>query len=161
MVSLTDSLDEVAQFLVDLLNANLPLLKSEDGKASMEESAAATMGPVVFYGDQEKLPVSPCICVDPGTRPRTLNGVSYTGTNDFTVYILVYHARVQDNQLTRKQVQQISEIAERLMMKDPQMGGLVIHCAVTENESGYVYRNNTMYRTNRITFTAMSRTRLR
>jgi len=151
--SITDSVDVVAQYVIDKLKANASLLKATSG--------VTTDAADIYYGDQEKFPRTPSICVDPGNRRRDLQGVSYRTDNNFVLYIYVYHARVQDNQLTRKEAQQISEAIETLLHQDPQLGGNVIHSFCSLNESGYVYRQNTMYRTNRVTFEPYSKTRLR
>jgi hypothetical protein len=153
VVSITDSVDVVAQYVIDKLKANATVLKSSTNIVVDPQD--------IYYGDQEKFPRSPSICVDPGNRARQLQGVSYRTDNNFTIYILVYHAKLQDNELTRKESQQISEAIETLLHSDPQLGGNVIHGFCSLNESGYVYRQNTMYRTNRITFEPYSKTRLR
>lgn len=155
MPSITDSVDTVTQYVIDKIKA---LCVAN----SLVTSTGVAVGvDDVYYGDQEKFPRSPSVCVDPGNRQRTLQGVSYRTDNAFTVYILVYHARIQDNQVTRKEAQQISEQIETALHLDPQLGGNVIHSFCSLNESGYVYRQGTMYRTNRITFEPYSKTRLR
>ena len=153
MPSITDSVDVVAQYVIDRLKANADLLRST---SNVIVDAAD-----IYYGDQDKFPRTPSICVDPGNRRRDLQGVSFRTDNNFTIYILVYHSKLQDNQETRAEVQQISEAVETLLHQDPQLGGYVIHSYCTLNESGYVFRQNTMYRTCRITFEAYSKTMLR
>jgi len=155
MPSITDSVDVVTQYVIDKIKA-----------ACVANDIVTTTGVYlgaddVYYGDQDKFPRSPSVCVDPNNRQRTLQGVSFRTDNNFALYILVYHAKIQDNQLTRKEVQQISEAIETLLHQDPQLGGNVIHSFCSLNESGYVYRQSTMYRTNRITFEPYSKTRLR
>lgn len=150
----TDSVDLVVQYVIDKLKTNYAALTSAVG-------GQVGSADDVYYGDQEKFPRTPSICVDPGTMDRTLQGVSFRTDNNFVIYILVYHAKLQDNQLTRKEAQQVSEAIETLLHQDPQLGGLTIHSFCSRNESGYVYRRDTMYRTNRITFEPYSKTRLR
>lgn len=154
MPNMTDSVDTITQYIVDKIKANY---------ASLTGMVNGQVGDAndVYYGDQEKFPRTPSICVDPGPLQRTLQGVSFRTDNNFAIYILVYHAKIQDNQLSRKEAQQISEAITTLIHQDPQLGGLVIHSFCPLNESGYVYRQNTMYRTNRITFEPYSKTRLR
>src|SRR5262245_1034724 len=119
MVNITDSVDLVAQYVVDKLKANYDSLVRPYVDGEIGTSAD------VYYGDLEKFPRTHSICVDPGQRPRILNGVSFRTDNNFILYIYVYHARVQDNQVTRKEVQQVSEAIETLLHQDPQLGGLV------------------------------------
>lgn len=154
MVNITDSQDVLTQYIVDKLKANYAALTTAvDGEVGSADD--------VYYGDQEKFPRTPSICVEPGTLDRELQGVSYTALNTITFYIFVYHAKVQDNQLTRKEVQQVSEAVTALLHLDPQLGGYAIHSFAATNESGYVYRKDTQYRTNRITFQVTTKTRLR
>jgi hypothetical protein len=160
-MTITDSLDAFTQGTIDKLRANVALLTSSDGLASIVDAEQAAGVPLIFYGDQEKFPATPCICVDPVTRTRDLQGVSFRTDNNFTVYVLVYHGRVQDNQLTRKQAQQIAEAVETLLNNDSQLGGLTINAWCSNNESGYVFRQGTMWRTNRVTFSGYTKTRLR
>lgn len=155
MVSITDSVDVVTQYIIDKIKA---ACIANDIVTSTNVALAADD---VYYGDQEKFPRTPSVCVDPGNRQRALQGVSYRTDNNFTIYILVYHAMLQDNQVTRKEVQQLAEAIETLLHADPTLGGNVIHSFCSLNESGYVYRNSTMYRTNRMTFEPYSKTRLR
>lgn len=155
MPSITDSVDALTQYVIAKIKA-----------ACVANTLVTTTGVYagaddVYYGDQDKFPRTPSICIDPGNRQRILQGASFRTDNNFTIYILVYHAKVQDNQATRMEAQQLSEQIETLLHLDPQLGGLVIHSFCTLNESGYVYRQNTMYRTNRITFEPYSKTRLR
>jgi hypothetical protein len=155
--TLTDSLDTVTQFLLDKITtaATAGTIKSVDGSVVLQPED-------IFYGDQEKYPHVPAVAIEPNSRPRTLHGVSYRTDNNFTIYLLVYHASVaQSNQDTRQQVQQIAENIETLIHLDPQFDGLLIHGFCEMNESGYTYRQGTLYRTNRITYSGYSKTALR
>lgn len=153
MSSLTDSLDAVAQFLMDKIVTNADTLRTSDNIVVNPE--------FVYYGDQNKIPGTPAVCIEPNNRGRTLQGVSYRTDNEFLVFIMVYVSRVQDEQLSRKQAQQLSEAIEALIHKDAQLGGLLIHGFCELNESGYTFRNGTLFRTNRITYSGYSKTALR
>ena len=155
MPSVTDSPDVLCQFIVDKLKANYALLTAAVSGVTVSSPDD------IYYGDQDKFPRSPSICVEPGTLDRELMGVSFRTNNTITFFVFVYHARVQDNQATRKEAQQISEVVTTLLNNDPQLGGNAIHSYTSTNESGYVYRKETMYRTNRITFQVFTKTRLR
>lgn len=159
MSSLTASLDAVTQYLIAKLqsqcNSPTNTLKSTDGLVVLQAQD-------VYYGDQHKYPRVPSVAVEPSNRPRDLRGVTYRTDNNFTIYFLCYLAKVgQSNQETRQQIQQLSERIEDLIHSDAQLGGLVVHGWCSNNESGYTYRDNTLYRTNRITYNALSRTALR
>jgi hypothetical protein len=153
----TDSLDVVAQALVNKITTAAAggLLHDALGDTILQPAN-------VFYGDQSKYPAVPAVAIEPNSRPRTLNGLSFRTDNNFTVYILCYHNQLdQSIQKTRQQIQQLSENIETLIHQDPQLGGLLVHCFCENNESGYTYRSGTLYRSNRITFSGYSKTMLR
>jgi hypothetical protein len=114
----------------------------------------------VFYGDQDRIRTTPTICVEPSDKTRSLTGAPNMTENQFEVFILVYHNKVQDNQLTRKEVDQLAYEIEFLLHQDLQLGGLLIHGFVDRSESGYVYKSGTLYRTARMTFRGKNKTSL-
>lgn len=155
MSTLTDSLDIVTQYIIDKIKAAATAQSLSCGSNFLSPDS-------VFYGDQMKLPQVPAVCVEPNNRQRTLAGATYRTDNNFTVYLLCYNASVTDSDLVvRKQIQQMSEAIETLIHQDPQFGGLLVHGFCESNESGYTYRSNTLYRTNRILYNGLSRTALR
>lgn len=141
---LTDNLDTVTQYIVDLINTNKVALGVQD----------------VWYGDQELIPRSPAVAVEPGTKTRTLTGMPRMATNNFTVFILVYVAKLQDIQLTRKTSNQLAEAIEDLIHGDSNLGGLVVHGFCTSQESGYAVRGSLLMRAVRISYEAMSKLQL-
>jgi hypothetical protein len=154
LTSLTPDLEDIAEYIEALLNTNKATLVSTDGSPPVVIQD-------VWFGEQEKYPRVPCIAVEPDDAPVTLSGPTYRGETNFSVFVLIFHAGVQDNQLTRKQVGQIGKVTQHLLNADPQMGGLLISGFVANNQSGYVYRSGTMYRTVRLTYTGMSKVALR
>jgi hypothetical protein len=140
----TDSFVTVAQYLQTLLNTN-----------------KATWGVVdVWYGDQSKLPHVPAICVEPGGKTRALEGGWQMTKNDITAYVIVYVAKLQDEQTTRLQTDQIAEQVEAFVHLDLQLNGLLVQGYFTGMESGYTYRSGTLYRACRMTYSGMSKTML-
>ena len=118
----------------------------------------------VWYGDQDRIPRTPAVCVEPGDKQRALAGVPNMTENEFEVFILVYHNKAQDNQLTRKEVDQIGYDIELLVHQDLQLtnGGApnMIHGFIRSHESGYTYKSNTLYRTARLTYYGKNKTSL-
>lgn len=155
MVNITDSHDVLTQYIVDKLRTNYALL------IAAVTGVAVPSPDDIYYGDQDKLPRTPSVCVEPLDTGRTLQGVSYRADNEFTWSIFVYHDKFQDNQLTRKECQQVAEVIVTLLHQDPQMGGNAIHSFAPSNESGYVFRAKTQYRANKISYSASTKTRLR
>lgn len=118
----------------------------------------------VFYGDQDQLPGTPTVCVEPNDKQRELAGAPNMTENTFIIFILIYHDKLQDNQQTRLEVDQIAFDIEHLLHQDLQLtvtgNPLLIHGFVERNESGYVYKKGTLYRTARITYKGMNKTSL-
>jgi len=131
------------------------------------EAAKATFRiPVIdtYYGDQDRILHTPSICVETGEKQRALHGTVMT-ENEFLVYILVYHNKVQGNELTRKECDMIGYDVEMLLHQDLQLknGGTVanvIHGYVQSHESGYTFKQNTMYRSARLTWHGLNKTSL-
>ena len=132
------------------------------------EAAMATFDlPVqdVFFGDQDRLPRTPAVCIEPSTKSRTLAGAPNMTLNEFEIFFLVYHLAVQGNQITRKEVDHLAYQIEFLFHQDLQLknGGAtpnLIHGYVRSHESGYVYKGNTLYRTARLTYIGTNKTSL-
>lgn len=132
-------------------------------------TAAATFDtPVqlpVFYGDQNRIPKTPMVCIEPANKVRTLAGVPNMTENEYEVLIIVYGNKVQEMQTTRKQVDHLAFQIEFLIHQDLQLknGGPtpnMIHGYVRQSESGYAWKGNTLYRTNRLTWYGKNKTSL-
>lgn len=155
MTALTDDLEVLSQALVTKIKANAATLVST--VVDSNGNVAKVTG--VYYGDQEKVPTVASVCVEPGSVSRTPNGFYQQSQNDFVVYLLVYHSGIEV-EIIRQQCDQIGSAVARLLHADLMLGGLVLHGYVASFESGYTYRANTLYRTCRLTYTAMSKTNL-
>jgi len=119
----------------------------------------------VWYGDQNTIGRTPSVCIEPDEKQRTLEGAPNMTVNEFTVFILIYHNKVQDMQITRKECDVLAYEIEKLIHQDLQLlnGGStprLIHGFVRSNESGYVYKGNTLYRVARLTFYGKNKTSL-
>jgi hypothetical protein len=132
--TVTDKLTVYTQALVDKFTANAVSLGIQD----------------VFYGDQNKVPRSPAVCVEPNDKGRDLVGAPRYTETILSVYVIIYHAVVQDEQVTRKQADLFAEAVEDLIHLDPQLGGLVIHCMVTSSQSGYAVKARSLFRATRM-----------
>jgi hypothetical protein len=139
-MALTDSIADVGEYVFNLIEAN----ESSLGLAK------------TYYGDQEKVPVTPVAIVETGDKLRELNGVPRRTKVTMTLYLMIYHSKVQDTQISRREVEALAEAVELLLHADRTLGGLVIHCMVTTIEPGYATRDRTMLRASRLTFEATS-----
>jgi hypothetical protein len=116
----------------------------------------------VFYGDQRRIPRVPTVCVDPGQKNVEIVGAPRLVQNVFTIYIVLYHSQIVDNQINHKASDVLAQAVEDVIHADPTLTGLVAHSIVSSNESGYMNKDEgrTWFRGARLTITANSRTRL-
>jgi hypothetical protein len=120
----------------------------------------------VFYGDQDRIPRTPAICVEPNDKSRTLAGVPNMTENIFEIYLMIYHNKVQSNETTRLEVDQLAYAVELFLHQDLQLTNgdaadpYMIHGFVRSNESGYTYKAGTLYRTARLTWYGKNKTSL-
>jgi hypothetical protein len=143
-VTYTDSLVTVSDAIVAKLEEHLEELGLND----------------VFFGDQDLIPRSPAVCVEPGDKVRDLQGATRRTENVFTIYLLVYHSEVRSPQSNRRDADSLAEAIETLLHGDATLGGLVRHCYVIKIESGYSRKSNALMRSSRITFEARNMTML-
>lgn len=140
----TDSLVTYTQYLCDKISANMNPLGIQS----------------VFYGDQAKIPNTPTVCLETDTKSRAIDGTSRRTLNTLTAYVIIYHSKVQDIQVTRKEVDLLAEAIESLIHEDPRLGGLVIHSLVTTIQSAYATKTGSVYRAARLTVQAISQSLL-
>lgn len=143
-MELSNSLVALTDYIIKMLQDNAEALGLQD----------------VTYGDQQRIHVTPLACVEPDTKATNLKGAPRLVDRMFTIYIFLYHAAVASPQVNRREADVTAEAVETLLNSDPNMGGLMIHSLVEVLESGYVKRNDVLYRASRITFRAKSMDRL-
>ena len=138
----------------------------DDVKATYVKSPENVVGQVL-YGDQNRVGVTPTVCVESGQTDRALAGVPRRTENDFECYIFLYWARVDDNQVAKLQSEQAAEAIARYLDSLPTLeragdGGIVIHGWVSRIEPGYRYRNEGKNLMNavRLTWTGKTKTML-
>jgi len=141
--ALTSKASDVAIFVKTVLEDNAASFFSEPIQA-------------VFYGDQDKIPSTPAVCVEVNEKSRTMRGAQKTYTIEMEIYVIVYHSKVQSPQDNRLDADVMSEQVEALLHKDNKCGGLVIDSFVSKNESGTAQKAGSIIRSNRITFYAIS-----
>lgn len=140
MTELTDKISTIGQYLFDLLDANRVDLGLKG----------------VWYGDQEKIPETPAVCVEMGPKNGELNGVPRRRLVVIDAYIILYHERIQDEQENQRQSELKAEQVEDLLHQDDTLGGLVIHSMVTTSEPGYVQRGGAKVKASRLTLQCTS-----
>lgn len=84
--------------------------------------------------------------------------------NSFDLYVIIYHNKVQGNETTRLEVDVLAEEVEYYLHQDLQLteGGVprLIHGYVRQQESGYAYKDKSIYRTTRLTYYGKNKTSL-
>lgn len=149
----THKLADVAERIFDLIDANrVSLTLGDQG---------------LWYGDQNIVPEGRTVCVEPVNVTRAMSGAPDMVTNTFTVAVLIYLTSVQDIQQTRRDCDQLSEDLEDLLHAHLSLddgtpnSDIVVHGYVTENLSGYTYKNDRLIRSARLTWQGISKTSLR
>lgn len=144
-MALATSLDEITQAVIDFITDNKITLGIAD----------------VFYGDQMLLPRTPAVCVEPESKEFGEPGPSRKVTLDFSVFILVYHSEVRSPQSNAKDALALAESIANLLHTNPKLkrtdnSDRVIHCMVKQVGNGYSSKDNTIVRSSRLTFSALS-----
>jgi len=143
----------VAQRLYDLVNDNKTALLTADGQ--------------LLYGDQNRIATTPTLCVESGPTGRVLAGVGGNGRteNNHTCWLILYYAKVDTNQDTKKESEQTAEAIAAYLDQNVRLersgdGGIVIHGYVSNIEPGYRLRNEgkTLMHAVRLTWTGKSKT---
>jgi len=149
---------QIAQRILDILEAN---------RSALVTSGWIADDPVsIMYGDQDKLPVTPMICVEAGPTQRELTGVPQRVTNNHEAYIIYYHSKVQDTQVTKLEAEEGAEAITQLLDGNLSLdlasdGGIVIHGYVTTVDPGYIRKDEkTLLRSVRLTWRGKTKTML-
>jgi hypothetical protein len=140
----TPKLTVVTQAVFDTIFAEKVALGAED----------------IWYGEQRKIPRTPCIAIESGLVNREMAGVSAQGRtlNTFTVYIMIFISKLQDEQISRKEADELAEAVEAVLHVDANLGGVVLYGFVTSIEPGYITRQSTTFRVARITWQGVTKT---
>lgn len=146
---------EVAQRIFDLINhvTNKANLITADG--------------TLFYGDQDRLPTSPTVCVEAGPTVRPMASAAKPGgmvENQHEAYILVYYGSVQSNQDNKIEAEQLAEgivafFDSNVRLEGPAgEEGIVIHGWCTSIDPGYSIKEGTLWTAVRIVWQGISKT---
>lgn len=114
----------------------------------------------VYYGDQKQIPRTPAITVAASQKARELAGAPRRIENTFEVFINVYFSKVGAIALNHRGADQLAEAVEVKVHEDITLDGLVINSMVVLNESGFLNRDGSQFRGNRLIVRATSKTLL-
>lgn len=138
------TLHSVGEYLYDLIETN----QAELGLAG------------VYYGDQERLPSTPSVCIETAKTTRELVAIPRRVDTMFEVYVIIYHNPVADTTSVRRDVEELTDAVEALIHTKPSLGDLVIHAFVTTVEHGYVTKNERVVRASRLLVSCQSKQNL-
>lgn len=137
---------------------------AKDTQVLVEANQVALGLTDVFFGDQTKIPRTPAVCIEPGGKTRELNGIPRRTYVTLTVYLILYHYRIDGIESIREDNDFLTEQLEAVLHVDAQMkaGGeaTVIDSMVRDIESGFQQKANSLFRASRLTFEAHSQMQL-
>lgn len=139
----TDSLFVVADHIFTLLDTN--------------KGTFTTPVQDVFYGDQSRIPRTPAITVQASTKVRELAGAPRRSQNTFEVFVNIFFSNVRDITLNHREADQLAEEVEAKIHENVTFDGKVINSMVVLNESGFLNRDDSQFRGNRLVVQAMSK----
>lgn len=141
-MGLTASLVEVNQALLDKLLTNKVALGLADA----------------FYGDQDLINSTPVACVESGHKINNLDEMAVNRKLNiiFDTYIIIYASKVSSSEVNKKDSELFAEAIESFIHLDRTLGGLLIHCYITELVPGYSNKNGSLYRSSKLTFHGIS-----
>jgi hypothetical protein len=122
----------------------------------------------VYYGDQNLIPETPSVCVQPAELNRTLRGANWQVDNFIDVFIIVYHGEVQSKQVNQEECDARTVAIEAFLHTDHYLSNigidaqapLVTQGFVTNITPGTIRRDNKLQFASRLRYTAQSVTRI-
>jgi hypothetical protein len=148
---LTDSTLVIADRFYTILNANKVSLGLED----------------VWFGDQDLLPRTPALCVEPGVKRRELSAAQNMTLNTIDTHFLLYYSEIVEIQQQRRATVAFAEAIETFLHQNHQtllaVGGqqLTIHGLCTDMDPGYAVKKDRYFSAVIITWTSTTKTRLK
>jgi len=114
----------------------------------------------VWFGEHDKLPRLPAVCVIGDTKEREDRGAPRLVTNTFRVRCDLYVVKISTQADIDRDALTLADDLEEVLHEDLTFGGIVIGSLVRSNEQGVVDKAGTRYRTARLTLELINRTML-
>lgn len=148
----TKSYLQISKYLQNWLNANKASLGIQN----------------VYYGDQELIPKTPSVCVQPGNLVRTLSGALWQADTITSILIMVYHGEIQSKQINQAECDAFAIAIEDFLHTDHYLSNVAIDAQaplitsgfVSSIEPGSIRRGGKLMFATRLTYTAFSKTRI-
>jgi hypothetical protein len=120
----------------------------------------------VWYGDQNLIPQTPALVVEPGTKRRELSAAQDHTSNQIDTYFLIYHSPVSEMQNARRETIAVAEALERYLHRNHlrlfdaavPANQLTIHGHNVELDPGYQFKGNTLYNAVQMTWRSITKT---
>lgn len=143
MPTLTHNIVDITQAVVDLLEANQSLgLKK------------------VWYGDQDRIPFTPCAAVESGGTESAVTATGFWTAHEVTIYVMVYFAKITSQSELKKEADQYAELVRNAIHTNKSLNGLVIHGNVMTMEPGIARRAGAKLRATRLTVRYLTKTHI-
>lgn len=112
----------------------------------------------VFYGDEQKLPHTPTVCVVPGPESEVYQGAGGRPVMiTFLTYVMVYFAKLADKQQNVHASLTLATTLKHVIHADVTLGGNVIDCLVTNVDPGMALKSGTLMDASRLTLRSRSK----
>jgi hypothetical protein len=115
---------------------------------------------VWYGGDNTLIPETPAILIEPDIKTRDIEGSSHMNYIRFRVYLTIFHSKLGDPAMTRKDCDSLAEQVEGILHANRTLGGLVVHGMVESLQPGRATNNNVIMKATRLLWVGMSRSRL-
>lgn len=141
VVALTDSITAITQAVVDLLEADQSLgLKK------------------VWYGDQDRIPFTPCATVESGGMDSVLAATNYWTTHEVQVFVMVYFAKITNQSDLKRETDEFAEKVRDTVHRNKTLNGLVVHGNITRIDPGVARRGGAKLRATQLTIHYITKT---
>jgi hypothetical protein len=121
----------------------------------------------VYYGDQERIPEVPSICIEPSTKLRSWPPKpNLMSDNQLEVDILIYHSGGDKlSEDVKYESDRLAETVEEYLLQfvtlpDADGNPLVIHSGIVTHEPGYYRRQNSLFHGSRLLWRGITKTQL-
>jgi hypothetical protein len=115
---------------------------------------------MVFYGDQDRLPGYPAVCLEPDETTYDVIYIGRKANISFSYYILIYHGEIQDPSLNRREADVLAASCADLVHSHMTGEGRVVNCQVDRITSGVAVKAGTTVRASRLSVSATSQKQL-
>lgn len=119
----------------------------------------------VWFGDQQMVPRTPTLCVEPGLKRRTLFAAQNRTENEIDTYFLIYHSPISEMQDARRETMRVAEAVEHFLhlnhLRLFAANGttqLTVHGYCTDMDPGYSRKQNTTYNAVQMTWRNLTKT---